>query len=636
MIRLFNFTALATALTITLLDGSSARAVSALNSVAPPGVIFELLALNRDLPAAAQPKYLSPVDLVASPDSTTLYVAEQTAKQIAVVNLQTNSVTKEIKLPNEVTGLAVASVRSKIYATCSSDLWPAGMVCEVDVNTGTVVKRIAVGHGARSPVLNLDNSALYVCNLYDNNVSVIDLTSGRETGRIPVVRAPYCAAITPDGSVLVVVNSLPAVASTDTNDIRCQISLIATATGKMDTVGLSLGSYSAFGVTVSPDGNYAFITHLIGAFTIPLVLIENGWIYSQYCAVIDIKNRNLLNEMPLCKYTKGSADPWGITCARDAGILCIAHSGSNELSVIDFQQMMTKAKGDTNYTHDFRVMYSITQKVPVTGKSPRALEIIRNKAYTAGYFGDNVEIFDLTPSPGPDQPPSATASGAIALAPPQPLTAKRNGEYHFYNGTMCLQTWASCHSCHPFTRMNTSNWTLNAPNSTPKNTPSMLYSWWTPPCSWAGKRKNANENIRSAIRSQLFMEPEETTAVCIDTFFMSLKPVPSPHLVKGEMSAAARRGKAIFTDTAKVNCATCHSGPLCTDNSFHDVGVPDPWDNNKDLNTPTLFETWRTAPYGHIGSFDKIEDMVKLPTHSNAGDLGESDFRDLVEYVLSL
>ena len=115
-----------------------------------------------------------------------------------------------------------------------------------------------------------------------------------------------------------------------------------------------------------------------------------------------------------------------------------------------------------------------------------------------------------------------------------------------------------------------------------------------------------------------------------------MKPVPSPHLDKGRLTPATERGKAIFADTARVNCAICHSGPLCTDNNFHDTGVPDPWDNLRDWNTPTLIEIWRTAPYGHLGSFENIEDMIKLRTHSNAGNLSESEFKDLVEYVLSL
>jgi hypothetical protein len=99
-----------------------------MSSMAPPGVIFELLALNRDLPTKANPKYLSTMEMIASPDSQTLYVSEKNAKQIGVIDLTAKTLKKNIKLPNDVTGIAVAPDGKKIYATCASDLWPAGIL----------------------------------------------------------------------------------------------------------------------------------------------------------------------------------------------------------------------------------------------------------------------------------------------------------------------------------------------------------------------------------------------------------------------------------------------------------------------------------------------------------------------------
>ena len=629
MLRSFNLYAAATALTLALTDGSPVHGASVLNSVAPPGVIFELLALNRDLPTAAKPKYLSPTDLVASPDSGTLYVAEQTAKQIAVINLQTGAVTKVIQLPNDVTGLVVAPDSLKLYATCSSDRWPAGMVCEVDASGGGVIRRIAAGHGACAPVISPEGGTLYVCNTFNNNVSVIDIAGGKETARIPVIRQPYSAGITPDGSMLVVANSLPLGKSTDIDAMRCKVSLIATATRTVtDTIALPIGSHSALNLTVSPDGNYAFITHLIGMFTIPAVVVEGGWINTNNCAIIDIKGRKLLNDVCLDKATMGSANPWGVACTRDASMLCIAHSGSNELSIVDLRQMIDSAKTGMDISHDLVKLYKIRQKVPVQGKGPRALAVIGNKAYTAGYFGNEVEIFDLSLV-------ETIASGAIILGPPQPLTSERKGEYYFCDGTICHEKWESCSSCHPFARTDALNWILASENNATKNAASLLYSWWTPPTSWSGRRRDAYEQIRAGIKHVLFREPDERVAVCIDTFFMNLKPVPSPYLVKGNLSAAAERGRAIYR-SPKADCYICHAGPLSTDNSFHNAGVPDPYDANRDWNTPIHIEIWRTGPYGHIGSFDKIEDMMKLSGHTRAGDLNESEFRDLLEYVLSL
>lgn len=73
------------------------------NDVAAPNIVFEALALNRDIATAANPLYLSPTDIVPSPDKRKLYIAEKTAKRIAIVNIETGNVTKNVKLPNEVT-----------------------------------------------------------------------------------------------------------------------------------------------------------------------------------------------------------------------------------------------------------------------------------------------------------------------------------------------------------------------------------------------------------------------------------------------------------------------------------------------------------------------------------------------------
>ncbi|MBN2036688.1 MAG: hypothetical protein JW768_08115 [Chitinispirillaceae bacterium] len=601
-------------------------------SVAPPSVIFELLALNQDLPTAAKPKYLSPIEIRPSPDGGSLYIAEQTAKQIAVVDLATTTVTKKIKLPNEVTGIAIAPDGSKLYATCSSDLWPAGMVCEVDISGGTVARRMAAGHAARAPVIHPDGKTLYVCNLFNNDISVIDIASGKETARIPVIREPYSAGITPDGSVLVVANSLPTEKSTDSLNIGSKISLITTATKQVTTINLPIGSHSAFGLTVSPDGNYAFITHLIGMFTLPATTFEGGWIHTNNCAIVDIKGGKLLNDITLDMATRGAANPWGVACTKDLKILCIAHSGSNELSVVDMQQLIPLAKGGNDLSHDLRAIYTLTKKIPVQGKAPRALAVVGNKAYTAGYFEDNIEIFDLSVPPEQSNP-----SGTISLGPSQPLTSARKGEFHYFDASICIQKWQSCQSCHPLTRPDAMNWILNSPISAPKNAKTMLYSWWTPPTSWAGKRAAAggiDGSIRSGISAELGIQPREEVAVPLDSFLMRLKHVPSPYLVKGRLSESAQRGKAVYS---KVGCNYCHPAPMFTDKKFHNAGVDDPWDANTQWDTPGLHETWRTGPYGHLGSFDTLEDIILLRSHSmDASTLTQQELQDLVQYTLSL
>jgi YVTN family beta-propeller protein len=612
-------------------------------SVAPPGMLFEVLALNKDLATAARPRYLSPCDIAASFDGKYLYVAEQTAKQIAVVDIAAKTVLRTIKVPNEPTGIAVAS-NGFLYVSCSSDLWPNGMVCEVDPVSAKVLRRLPAGHGARSPVVSPVENTLFVCNPNDNDVSVIDIAGGKETRRIKAVREPRCAAITPDGATLVVGNAQPGQKSTDTISIASKITLInAFSREKIVDLPLITGSHSVSGIAVSTDGKYAFATHLIGMFAIPATKVEQGWIQTNNCAIVDIIKQKILNVVTLDEPLQGSGNPWGIGCSKDGALLCAVHSGTNELSVVDMSQLITLASTppDIPYTpppgsglsHALAALRDILKKVQVEGKSPRALAVVGNQAFTAGYFADSMEIFDLV-KPGGDI--KTRGSGKIPLGAAVPLTSERKGESFFYDASLCFQTWESCHSCHPLARADGLNWTLRNMYVAPKNSTSMLYSWWTPPTSWSGGRTGAYESIRAGMNNELFLSPDTVAAPNMDTFFMKMRPVPSPYLVKGRLSASAQRGRELYK-SSKAACMACHPGPLYTDLKLHNGGITDPYDNNTKWDTPTLVECWRTAPYGHLGSKLTIQDILALPgMGAVTSKLTQDELNDLVEFVLSL
>jgi len=180
------------------------------------------------------------------------------------------------------------------------------------------------------------------------------------------------------------------------------------------------------------------------------------------------------------------------------------------------------------------------------------------------------------------------------------------------------------------------NWTLRDEFAAPKNTTSMLNSWWTPPTDWAGMRRDAHESIRAGMLNKLFLEPDTIAADDMDTFFMKLTRVPSPFLEKGRLSASAERGRNIFNGS-KAGCVYCHPKPLFTDKKFHNAGITDLYDNNVNWDTPALIECWRTAPYGHLGDKLTIKDMLGLSgMGAVSAKLTQDELNDLVEFVLSL
>jgi hypothetical protein len=464
---------------------------------------------------------------------------------------------------------------------------------------------------------------------------VIDLASGTETKRIKVIREPYSARVTSDEKMLIVANSLPLANSTDTAKAHCDVSLVDLVdNSKTVHLGMTQGSHSVFGMALTPDGNYALITHLVAMFNLPATQIIGGWVHTNNLCIVDIKNRKLLNDVSVDHYDKiGMANPWGVECTSDGKFCVIAHAGANYLSIIDLPQLIQSANVKEWLAHKINLLYpeTLRKRVKVEGLNPRTVTIVGNKVYTAGYFTNTIEEFDISLT-------TTTSSAKIVLAPEQTFTPERKGEYHFYNGDEyhCQGAWQSCHSCHPLTRPDALDWMLAAGVTMQKNAKSMLLAWWTPPENWAAKRNNAGESIQYGIIQELGLTPHDTIMTPIGELFKRLKPLPSPKLVKGRLSESAARGRVVYYSD-KTDCKGCHPAPLFTNLQLHTSIVADQWDASPNFDTPTIVESWRTAPWDHIGTTLDYEKLLKNPLHSNcAKKLTDAEFKDLMEYSLSL
>jgi hypothetical protein len=284
--------------------------------------------------------------------------------------------------------------------------------------------------------------------------------------------------------------------------------------------------------------------------------------------------------------------------------------------------------------HKNNLLYptTIRKRIKLEGTNPRTVAIVGDKVYTVGYFSNAVEVFDISLS-------LSDIVAKISLGSELPLTAERTGAYHFYNGDESHSQggWLSCHTCHSFTRVNGLDYMLASGVTMQKNTKSLLYSWWTPPMNWAAKRNNCTESIQYGIIQELGKTPADSDITTIGEFLKGLKPMPSPHLVKGSFSESAKRGRDIYYGD-KADCKGCHPAPLFTDCKMHPTIVTnDRWDASPNFDTPSIIEAWRTAPWDHIGTTTDFEQLLKKPILSNySKKLSENEFKDLVEYVLSL
>ncbi|MGB2808656.1 MAG: beta-propeller fold lactonase family protein [Sedimentisphaerales bacterium] len=592
--------------------------------------------------AKAGAEYLSPLALVADNESKTLYVAEATAKQVAVFDIAAGKVTKVISLPGEPTGLALAPDGSQLYVTGAV---PNGWIHVVNLQTGEVADTLGAGHTPFAPVVSPDGKTLYVCNRFNNNVSVIDLASRKELTSIPVQREPVAAAITQDGKFLFVANHLPAGAA-DGDYTAAIVSILDTGAQKMiKTIEIPNGSNSLQGICIAPDGRHAYVTHILARYQLPTTQLERGWMNTNALSIIDISKKELLNTVLLDDVDLGAANPWGVACTEDGKYICVTHAGTHEVSVIDATSLHNKlasvAKGEkvsdvsrspADVPNDLSFLVGLRRRLKLTGNGPRGLAVIGTKVYAAEYFTDSLGIVDINPESYPK-------AQSIPLGTKKTLTKVRKGEMLFNDASLCFQHWQSCASCHPGGgRVDALNWDLlNDGLGNPKNTKSMLLAHKTPPAMMTGVRPDAESGVRAGIRHIQFAVRPETDAVAIDEYLKSLKPVQSPYLVKGKLSRAANRGRRVFK---KAGCASCHTSPLYTDLKKYNIGTGKGLDENQSFDTPTLIEVWRTAPYLYDGRSRTIKEVL---TKHNAGDkhgktstLTEKKINSLAEFILSL
>lgn len=585
--------------------------------------------------------YQGPCALAASQDGKTLYAACADSRQVAWIELPAGKVTRRVKVPAEPTGLALSPDGARLIVTCAA---PRSTVVVLDAATGGQVAAIPVGHTATGPAVSPDGKRLYVCNRFQDNVSVIDLAagqgSGKELTRVPAVREPIAAAVSPDGRIVLVANHLPRTRTDGEfqGDVSPVVTVIDAQTLQTSGIELSHGANGLRGVCISPDGRHALVSHLLSNFQQVPFRVDMGWIDVNVVSLIDLRKRKLVRTIGMDEQDLGAANPWGVTFTRDGKSACVSLAGAHEMAVIETSVLLDDSARAMSPMMGVWPIYtslgsSMWRRIKLPGKGPRGLAAAGGKVYVAQYFSDAVAVVD-------PQSASETAQATIALGPAPKLTEQRRGQLLFHDATICYQQWLSCSSCHPDARMDGINWDLtNDGVGNPKNTKSMLWAHRTPPAMSEGVRESAEEAVRSGIRHILFASRPEEEAVAIDAYLRSLQPIPSPHLIDGRLSPAAERGRKLF-ESREIGCARCHPAPFYTDLHSHNVDSRSPNERTDRFDTPTLVEVWRTAPYLHDGRYTTLRQLFMEGKHGlrrgRAATLNDQEIDDLVEFVLSL
>lgn len=580
--------------------------------------------------------YLSLNDIDLSIDKQTLYVTAFTGKKILSVDTKSKKVIRELQLNSEPTGLTQSANGKDLFVTTGRY---DGKVLQIDNQTGSIKRDIAVGHTPMSPVISPDGQTLYVCNRFNNDVSLINLRKGKTIARVAVLREPVAADLTPDGKYLFVANHIPDGAA-NLDYVASKVSVINTQSLEVTTIPLVNGAEGLRGLKISPDGKYAYVTHLMARYLVPTTQLERGWISTNALSVIRVSDLSLQYTVLLDDVDQGFTNPWAIDFSSDGKTLIVSAAGNHEISLINLPEMTRKIEAEARIVHDnihlnthnnLSFLQGIRKRVKLKGNGSRALTVDGSTAYVAYYFSDMVDAVDFSNIEN-------IQTKNYQLASKVPISKERQGEIYFNDASLCFQNWLSCATCHPDARTDGLNWDLlNDGMGNPKNVKSMLYAHKTPRAMWLGVRENAETGVRAGIKHIQFSVRPEEDAKAIDAYLKSLVPETSPFLLDGKLSKSAKRGKKIYI---KQGCAYCHPAPLYTNMKKYELGTTIGRDVGKKVDTPSLVEVWRTAPYLHDGRAATLSEIFTIynpdDKHGKTLGLSEKKINDLVEYLRSL
>ena len=540
-------------------------------------------------------------------------------KSLKITDPQGRQVVKTIPLQQTPTG--VIAKEGKAYVSCFDT---RGEIVTVDLKEGKIVNTVPVGAGAEAPAWSKEEDKIFVCNRFAGTVSEVDVKNGKVTREVKVLREPSKVVVSPDGKYLFVANALPAQRA-DVDYVACCVSVIDLASfQKVKDIRLENGSNALRGATLSPDGKYLFVSHNLGRFTVPTSQLQQGWMNTNAMSVVDVASLEFKGAVLLDEPERGAAGVWGVECTP--GYLIVSHSGTHEISVIDYPELIKKFEAYPDkmaLNYDLHFLYGIRERIALKGNGPRNFIVRDQEVIVPMFFSDDLNRYDL----------NTKQLSEVALNPGRQETMAQKGERIFNDAAFCFQNWQSCNGCHPGdARTDGMNWDLmNDGVGNSKNCKSLLLSLETPPCMISGIRANAHVANRAGFKYIQFMELKEEDAACVDAYVASLKPVPSPYLVDGELSEKAKKGRKVFE---RLKCDACHSGPYYTDMKLHRIGEDIEFEQGWD--TPTLIEVWRTAPYLFDGRAATMEEVFGVYKHGVDKKLSKTDLDALVEYVNSL
>lgn len=606
-----------------------------------------VVALFRGKPAraAARPyvtdalAYVSPVEMLLSPDGARLYVLCQGTDEVRVLNTTTYAEIKRVHVGHIPRGFSFSPDGARLFVANTWD----DTVSVIDTKTLAVAATWPVSAEPAGVVEDRAGKYLFVANRISNDVAVLDAKTGEELKRLAAGRGASYITPSPDGARLYVTHIYPNPTPHRTAP-ESEITVIDTARAvvveRIPLHGIAHGFHVAF----SGDGRLGVAAELHPKNLVPLAHLEHGGAFIDTLMLFgeDVGPRPV--EVPLDELERYFPRPFGVAISQDKSRIYVSHGGSENVTVIDVARLLRfiHAHPDS-FAEDLSASANYVIARIAVGRDPRGVLLSRDgrRVLVANRLDDSISVIDV----------ATRRTTTVPLAGPKQISILRHGEQTFYTARYSFQGQIGCANCHIDSTFDGLTWDLEPDGfgvDIVDNRP-IEDLRGTEPYKWNGGNPDLPTECGPRTEKYFWRSEnyDDLTLTDLVTYVRSLPSRPNRwRLPHGELTPAQDRGKALFERAVDKfgnpipesnRCSFCHSGPKGTNQKSFDVGTGRVTDRTGKLDTPQLSNIALSAPYLHDGSAATLEQIWTIynpdDKHGRTNDLTKDELNDLIEYL---
>jgi YVTN family beta-propeller protein len=595
--------------------------------------------------AAARPyvtdalAYVSPVEMLLSPDDARLFVLCQGTDEVRVLNAATYAEIKRVHVGHIPRGFSFSPDGARLFVANTWD----DTVSVIDTKTLAVAATWSVSAEPTGVIEERTGKYLFVANRISNDVAVLDANTGEELKRLAAGRGASYITPSPDGARLYVTHVYPNPTPHRTTP-ESEITVIDTARAvvveRIPLHGIAHGFHVAF----SADGRLGVAAELHPKNLVPLAHLEHGGAFIDTLMLFgeDVGPKPV--EVPLDELERYFPRPFGVAISPDKSRIYVSHGGSEDVTVIDAARLLRfiHAHSDS-FAEDLSASANYVIARIAVGRDPRGVLLSRDgrRVFVANRLDDSISVIDA----------ATRRTTTVPLAGPKQISILRHGEQTFYTARYSFQGQIGCANCHIDSTFDGLTWDLEPDGfgvDIVDNRP-IEDLRGTEPYKWNGGNPDLPTECGPRTEKYFWRSEnyDDLTLTDLVTYVRSLPSRPNRwRLPHGELTPAQDRGKALFERAVDKfgnaipesnRCSFCHSGPKGTSQKSFDVGTGRVTDRTGKLDTPQLSNIALSAPYLHDGSAATLEQIWTIynpdDKHGRTNDLTKDELNDLIEYL---